>query len=95
MPHLKVGDTEMRAEYSQCKARRTTGRRTPLPCDESSRSPQSHSGVYRIETLMVDFIKLKSLNSFNHHRDGLAAADAERGDPLSFFEIVHGMNKRS
>lgn len=44
---------------------------------------------------MVDFIKLKSLSSFNHHGDGLAAADTERGDPPFLAEIVHGMNKRS
>jgi hypothetical protein len=39
--------------------------------------------------------ELPLVGSFNHHCYGLAAADAERCDPLSLVEIVHGMNQRS
>ena len=35
------------------------------------------------------------VSSFYHHCNCLASADAERGDPLSFAEIVHAMNQRS
>ena len=36
------------------------------------------------------FQRVNSLSSFHHHCDCLASTDAERGDPLSLAEIVHG-----
>src|SRR5262245_56611087 len=50
---------------------------------------------YKGPQMVASIRELPLVSSFNHHRDGLASADAESGDSSSLAKIAKGVNQRS